>query len=599
MFLEDARVAVVLIHVPADEGIGRAPGRVGRPRAPDVGDRVRDLSFLVLDVADVADEVRVEGGHVEVHDGFLGRALGVAHPAHALVALVAIGRDAVKVGLLAPGDDALEAVEDVLGGGEAADGIDGRVNDAAADRIELGRSGEARDLDVAEAVIGEARLPDLLAGALEDVVVLGLGRAQGFLVERAVLVKELGEAEPDVRAPRPLGAEAGPAAEVLAHVENVNARKGTRHLERDDGIDDLDGRHQLGRKRSLRSVDRFGRRPVFIVEAGTVPAGRFPASVVRFPVVDAVREDGAVGGLPGRIGDDAHGAAVLELDVELEEEGPRLVPAVAEGDSDRVGAFADERRHVIGRVEDALVVGRPSGIEDVVAGLPAIEAQLVVAEAGDVGPGPLDPALEAELLAELVLPADPSAFPVALGEKPGVESRHGAPGALAAVPVPGADLPEIRLAALERLPGEGDLRGLGRGDLPAVPDIPRGGLGVGRDDDLIGRLDLAAFRVPVDPEEARLRHVDAHRVDEIFAAQGHRGQRPGTLGGRRGEGGRDGRGCDHGQGREAEAQSDSQAGTCGRGHGEPPADSVPPNYHRVAGGSIGPARRAPNGLTPC
>ena len=101
------------------------------------------------------------------------------------------------------------------------------------------------------------------------------------------------------------------------------------------------------------------------------------------------------------------------------------------------------------------------------------------------------------------------------------------------------DFPPILLQLLDeaakgrgekRLPGEGDLRGLGRGDLPAVPDIPRGGFGVGRDDDLIGRLDLAAFRVPVDPEEARLGHVDAHGILEVFAAQRCRGRGPSVLG---------------------------------------------------------------------
>ena len=172
-------------------------------------------------------------------------------------------------------------------------------------RVELGRSREARDLDVAEAVIGEARLPDLLALALEDVVVLGPGRAQVLLVEHAVVVEELGEAQADVRAARPGDAEAGPAAEVLAHVEDVDAGLGVRHLERDDRVDDLDGRHQLGRENSGRALDGLGRGPVLVVEAGPVPAGGFAAGVVGFPVVDAVLEDRAVGGLPGRVADDA------------------------------------------------------------------------------------------------------------------------------------------------------------------------------------------------------------------------------------------------------------------------------------------------------
>ncbi|MCK7532131.1 MAG: hypothetical protein MZV63_14405 [Marinilabiliales bacterium] len=57
-----------------------------------------------------------------------------------------------------------------------------------------------------------------------------------------------------------------------------------------------------------------------------------------------------------------------------------------------------------------------------IADLPAVDAQLVVAEPGDVGPGPLDPSLEVEFLAELVLVADPDALPVAFIEEPGVEA---------------------------------------------------------------------------------------------------------------------------------------------------------------------------------
>ena len=227
---------------------------------------------------------------------------------------------------------------------------------------------------------------------------------------------------------------------------------------------------------------------------------------------------------------------------------------MAEHHGDGVRAFAEEGRDVVGHIEDALVVGRPGRVEDVVPGLAAVEAELVVAEAGDVGPGPLDPALERELLAELVLLPDPDALPIALVEEPGVEAGDGAPGAFAAVPVPGPDLPVIGLAAFEGLPGEDDLDGLGRRDLAAVPDVARGGLGIGRDEDLVGRLDLAALRVLEDPEEAGLGHVDAHRVLEVFAAERRRGEGPRALGGER-----------HGRSGQNERKEPARIRTAGQG----------------------------------
>ena len=97
---------------------------------------------------------------------------------------------------------------------------------------------------------------------------------------------------------------------------------------------------------------------------------------------------------------------------------------------------------------------------------------------------------------------------------------------------------------------------------------------------------MAAVWVVDDPEEAGLGHVDAHGVVEVFAAEGCRGWGAGGLGGWSGD---DAEGSDQKEGGEAIFQAR------GRGHGEPPADSVPSNYHTVGRGSIRPARLA---LTP-
>ena len=142
MLFEDPPVAVVLVDVPAEERVGGSPGRVGRPRSPDMGNSIGDGPFIVLDVADVAEEIRIECGHIEVIDGLLGRPLGVPHPAHAFVPLAAVGRDAVKVRFLPPDDNPLQAVQDRLGTGETPHRLDGRMDDASPDGIGAGTPGE-------------------------------------------------------------------------------------------------------------------------------------------------------------------------------------------------------------------------------------------------------------------------------------------------------------------------------------------------------------------------------------------------------------------------------------------------------------------------
>ena len=81
----------------------------------------------------------------------------------------------------------------------------------------------SRHFDVAEAVIGEARLPDFGAAALERVDVGAPRRAQVVEIERAVGLQRLGVAQRDARALRPGHLQAAPAHHVLAHVEDEDA----------------------------------------------------------------------------------------------------------------------------------------------------------------------------------------------------------------------------------------------------------------------------------------------------------------------------------------------------------------------------------------
>ena len=451
VFLEDPRVPVILVHVPAEEGISRSPGRVGRPGPPDVRNGVGDPALLVLDVADVAHEVGVERRHVEVHHGLFGRSLGVRHPALPFGALVAVGRDAVEIGLLPPDDVPVNGVEDGVRAGEAADGLDVRMDDAAMERIDFGRSRVARKFHVTVAVIGEPGLPGLHPVALQDIGVHRPGGVQVFLVDHAVRIKQLGEPHADVRPGRAGNAQFGPAAEGLAHVENVDVRGGVRHLEGEDGIHDLDRGHHLGREHSRGALNHVCGGPAFVIEAGGVPAGGLEPGVVGLSVEMAFLDDRAVRGLPGSVARNLEARAVLELDVELEKQGPSVEPPLAQHDAQGVGAFAEHARNVVRHVEDALLEGRPSRIEDVRPDLAAVDPELGMSDARDMDQGLFGCGSKGEFAAQDALVADPGSLPVRPGEKPRRERGSGAPGALEAVLVPPADFPEVGLSAHERL----------------------------------------------------------------------------------------------------------------------------------------------------
>ena len=118
--------------------------------------------------------------------------------------------------------------------------------DAAANRIESRCSGKAGHLDVAETVVGKARLPDFgCPVAPQNVVIFGSGRAQVFLIDEAVVVEKFREAQANIGPGRATDSELSPAADVLTEVEDIDAGRRIGHGERKNGINHLDGRHHL------------------------------------------------------------------------------------------------------------------------------------------------------------------------------------------------------------------------------------------------------------------------------------------------------------------------------------------------------------------
>ena len=167
--LEDPHIAVAAIHRPRHDDGPVRPAR--RPVALDHEPRgdIGIGAFRGLPVEDVVAPLGHEGRDVHVVCGGGEEHLGVAHPAQPLVALRAVGRDRDEVAALAPGDVPPQLVDHLVGALEPTSPGRVRVHDAAGDRVERRRVGIAGHLDVAEAVEGEARLPDLLAVAAQDV----------------------------------------------------------------------------------------------------------------------------------------------------------------------------------------------------------------------------------------------------------------------------------------------------------------------------------------------------------------------------------------------------------------------------------------------
>ena len=133
-----------------------------------------------LAVVDVDQPLGEEGGHVGVHRRRADEDLGVAHPAHALVALRAIGGNAEVVAALPPPDVRLKLVDAGIGAGEFAGPRHIAAQHDAGHGVGLqitltacpspgGRGEVPCQFDVAEAVERERRLPDLRAAALADV----------------------------------------------------------------------------------------------------------------------------------------------------------------------------------------------------------------------------------------------------------------------------------------------------------------------------------------------------------------------------------------------------------------------------------------------
>lgn len=167
----------------------------------EVGRYVGHIAHFALLAGHVVEVFAVEGvrQHVDAAGG--GKHLRVTRPAHAFIALRAIGGHIHKIGSLPPDDVFKQAVHARVRAFEFARALEIRMHHALRELFGRKRARPARDADIAEAKEGKQRRIALLALA-RGVNHFGQGGAHIFAVEIAVLIQHFAILHADFHARR-------------------------------------------------------------------------------------------------------------------------------------------------------------------------------------------------------------------------------------------------------------------------------------------------------------------------------------------------------------------------------------------------------------
>ena len=240
-------VAVPAVEEPGQDDPAAAPLRRVAEAPLELHVLGRDVGnepVLGLGVHDVGDLLAVEAEEVVVEVDGLAHEVGLLEPAQ-LLAVRAVGQDAREVAADRPAHQGVDPVEERERGLEAARLGRGVAGVRHLDRDDAGQSGRpvrarghgALDLDVAEAVVGEAGRPGLLAPAAQRVGP-AVGLARGLLVGPPVGRQQLGGRERHRAAALAPHAEPHDARGVLAEVVEDDARADRLHAHRPQRLHD-------------------------------------------------------------------------------------------------------------------------------------------------------------------------------------------------------------------------------------------------------------------------------------------------------------------------------------------------------------------------
>ena len=419
---EHADVARCNVGFPRDDGCGVCPAAVtaavcehrvcfARLAADEQRGDIRHLAVeALLFLQKVSDILRIERAaiHVVVRRG--AERLRVARPAHALVALRAVGRHVEEVIALAPDRVQVQAVDLLVCGRDLAGLLEVGIKRPHLNIRDAGEVCHAGEFDVAEAVEGRNRSNKGFF-ARRNIAVFGKRSAQVIAVE-AVILQQLAGLHAQLDTCGQVGHEREPPRNVLAEVEHKLVFRRGDLLRGDDMLCFYGQREARGNCAEVRRGVALHRLPICIGAGRRAPVFDFEVRIVALAVVDVAERQRVRRALPAFVRDD-DGLALRGGNVQFTEEQVFLCvhiagfsreirfviaddavktkaafrPAVAQNGADDVFAGVNEVGHVVSLVLNPAVVGGATGGKILIVRLFAVQIELVDAETREVCAG--------------------------------------------------------------------------------------------------------------------------------------------------------------------------------------------------------------------
>ena len=389
LLAQQSGIAEELIHRPGDDAARVRPGAGRGALHAKGGHHVRHAAAaLALLKGHIAHELGVEGRAAHLVAGGGAEHLRVARPAHALVALRAIGGHIHKVAALPPQGVFAQAVHLVAGGADEGRLLHIGIEHAAHKVMQVDFLPKALQLDIPEAEEGEVRprpgllpIADVGKGLPGGAQVIGIEAAvlQDFAIAQGVGMAALGSC-----------AEGDKARDFLPHIQHGFACGRMQH---GGGAQRQHGAHRRAHARAQQACIHIGQ------QARGQSGGQGLGGVPGFAVIDIGKQHGRFAAAPGIVRGDDDLRAVIQRRVQfadqrlriaedfllpLEAKAP-LIPAVAQQHGDFI-VLRQQVGHIVGLILQPAVVFVAAGGQVFVARLLAVDKGLVQTQAADVQP---------------------------------------------------------------------------------------------------------------------------------------------------------------------------------------------------------------------
>ena len=391
---EESLVAIGIIHDPGNNDARIAPHRVRLPLRP-FGRNTRIRALRSLGVVHVHRPFGKETRHIRIERRRGREHLRVAHPAHALVALWAIRRDADVIAALAPADVGIELVQVSAGRFPRASRRRIGAHHHPANIVRREFTGIAVDLRVPKTVKSEMRFKSFgIRAAFHNKRIEGNRAAQIFVINAAIGIEHFRMGDIDDRVRRAACREADMPNHVLAKI-HYPVRTQLHDFLWCQFHELSHRRTELRDQRRAAVVLNGGVGPAFVIKSNLIPWQRF-ARIQHFAHLIVGANYFARAAFPRAVrGDDifrAIGISDFQLRVEQRMVTDRFVliesvpaqppgkPAIAQQRADHVRAGFEQLGDIRDLHHHPRVVIRKAGIQLVVIHALAVDARLIHAK---------------------------------------------------------------------------------------------------------------------------------------------------------------------------------------------------------------------------